>query len=366
MTTSLHTLKLYAIIDGLAALFFVSGQAHALPERVFGDIFNTADVNSVAFAPNSRLLADARSYGVSSGTDTTEVLYPGPVRLWDAQTGRLWRELRHTGMVHSISFSPNGALLASAVENGFGRSREDPEPQVKGAVTVWNTATWQVAYTFNVPRAGVYRVAFAPLGHLLAVGCDDAGLRVWNTQTRKLKHVFWGWNLEATSTVAFSPDGRLLALVAGKYVSEQVVRLYDVESGRMLKTWPRQDEVAFSPDGKSLATSGFEKTPNDLAYRVNLWNVRTGRLQRALSILPDSAVTALAFAPNGQFLAANTTAQGGTLLLWNLREQQSATRLRGLTVRGQITFSPDSKLLAGCGFESSVVVWNLVSRSRSR
>jgi dipeptidyl aminopeptidase/acylaminoacyl peptidase len=142
-----------------------------------------------------------------------------------------------------------------------------------------------------------------------------------------------------TSELAFSPDGRLLAVGVDK-----VVKLLDARSGHLVRTIsepdaPRSGGVAFSPDGRMLATGRLK--PPDSKGRI--WSVEDGQLRRTLE--GAGTVETVAFSPAGGVLA--TTGYGTPISLWDVA---TGTRLRGvgqkLNLRFCATFSPDGTLVA--------------------
>jgi WD40 repeat protein len=112
-------------------------------------------------------------------------------------------------------------------------------------------------------HSGIVRaIAFSLDGKTLVSGSQDKTVKVWEVQTRKLRHTLEG-NKGLVDAVAFSPDGRLLATGGtvkedGKYLAEVI--LWDARTVEPKQTFPVQNAfvhtLAFSPDGKTLAVGG--------------------------------------------------------------------------------------------------------------
>jgi len=168
--------------------------------------------------------------------------------------------------------------------------------------------------------------------------------------------------------VAFSPDGKLLA--SGGY--ENTICLWDVATGKEVRKWKGPESnvacLVFSPDGKLLA-SGNSQDPT-----VHLWEVASGKHVVDLEGLPRS-VSSLAFAPNGKLLAA-----GGyyteEVFLWEVPSGKVARRLVGRPVPltqdiprsngspadyAYVAFAPDGKTLATGHLYGLVRIWNASS-----
>jgi WD40 repeat protein len=182
----------------------------------------------------------------------------------------------------------------------------------------------------------VTSVAFSPDGRLLASGSSDATVKLWDVASGTLWRTLTGHDSNVLS-VAFSPDGRLLA--SGSL--DKTVKLWDVFSGTPKETLTGHHEiincVTFSPDGKVLASGSGDKT-------IKLWDVTTGTLKQTLTG-HALGVESVAFSPDGKLLASGSWDM--TIKLWDLTAGTLKQTLTGHTYAvGSVAFSPDGKVLA--------------------
>jgi WD40 repeat protein len=137
------------------------------------------------------------------------------------------------------------------------------------------------------------------------------------------------------------------------------VRLWDVAQGKELRVLSGHtyvvSSVAFSPDGRLLASGGHDNT-------VRLWTVATGDLVRVQKG-HDLAVTSVSFRADGQVLAS--TGLDGRILLWDPRDgstQQQIALDRSHAYPRQLVFSPDNRHLAVAGGNGTISIFRLSAR----
>jgi RNA polymerase sigma factor (sigma-70 family) len=175
----------------------------------------------------------------------------------------------------------------------------------------------------------------------------------------KLRFTLEGHRNFVTS-VAYSPDGKTLASAG----VNRTIKLWDVATGREKATFARHSDahpvpystdlkaVVFSPDGKLLASGSADKT-------IQLCDVDTGKVLAILRGHTDG-VTSLAFSPDGKTLASASLDE--TIRLWDV-----ATRKQRATLKGHsewvwsVVFSPDGKALASASGDRTVRLWNVAA-----
>jgi WD40 repeat protein len=280
-------------------------------------------VTAVAFSRDGKTLATSS--------------FDHSVRLWEVGSQR------HSKLVgfkeySAVAITPDGKLLAFV-------------EQWSSTVRLWDVASRCERATLTQP-VHVWSVAFSPDGKLLAVGCSDGIVRLWDIDAGREVDRFVGHE-EPVPSVVFSPDGRTLA--SGGI--DMTVRLWDVAARRPLATLRGHtayvSSVVFSPDGKALASASDDTT-------VRLWDTATRKPLKTLGG-QRTALNSAAFSPDGKALA--TGAADGTIRVWDVATGEAATLLRGHTAPiTALAYTPDGRSLVSGGGDGAVKVWDVATR----
>jgi WD40 repeat protein/serine/threonine protein kinase len=292
-------------------------------------------VYPVACSPDSRLIA-------SGGWDDA-------IRLWNAHSGEPVATLRgHGAWIADLAFTPDGKKLCSLANDG--------------TLRIWDVTDRRLVRTLRqktiVSPALVHKIAIHPNGRLVAAG-GGGKVQFWDLATGD-ELADLQLTARAIRVVRFSPNGRLLAAVEDdvRGTGNSAVAILDFASRKLLAELPGKrpliHAVAFSSDGKTIATGGDDRA-------VRIWNVETGEQLRQLDGHFHD-VFAAAYSPDGTRLA--TAGRDRIIRLWNPTTGDQMAQLRGHTdYVFSLAFTPDGATLVSGSGDTTVRLWRTAPAS---
>ena len=317
------------LLLALIALFSGLTVVYAQPKASEIAKAHDAIVYSLAFSPDGKMLA-------SGGFDNL-------IHLWayDAAKGELTKKSTikgHSGAVYCVTFDKDGKVLASS--------------SADKTIRLTNPADGKLIRELKGHTDIVESIAFSPDGKLLVSGGADKSVRLWNpADGKEVKNL--GSHAKSVFSVAFSPDGKMLASGG----SDKIIKLYDVASQKELKQLKGHDDpvtgVIFTPDSKSVVSISMDRTLRVWEVADGKEKKKLGAppdLKVKKLDAPKAAdenqddLYGIAFSRDGKQLA--TSGYGGWLKVWDLTTGKTTFSQKLKTYGAYcVTFTPDGKAI---------------------
>jgi serine/threonine protein kinase len=276
---------------------------------------------------------------------------------WDTESGALIQAIgeQELGDFSIISISPNGKHVATLHRDKF---------------YSWDAVTGELKWSQTVNSFGV--LSFSPDGEKLATGGEVfEPLMLWQSQNGELINKMKMQGSSWVGAIAFSPDDETLAYsLRPSEASSKIstLRLCDVKTLELKRTFNYDADVtsiAFSPDGRTLATTGWTSKHPEL----NLWDVETGKLKQRLAGEDGIDFLFVSFSSDGNLLTVISYLLSGDreaiknpeLNIWELQTGQLRTKIKLNDEQYPVGLSLDGKTLATTN-ENEIQVWEISNK----
>jgi|GEM_PF-992257 len=263
----------------------------------FGETLNFDRDRAVSFSPDGNLIA----FSAIQGSERNNIL------LWNIDLDRevnIFKGvmLRPFGRIHSIAFSRDGKLLASASHDS--------------TVKFWDIDTGQQDASLQNQNP-VYAISFSPNDYILASGGASDNVEFWDINDKRRLDILKAKEISPINSITFNSDGSMLAVGGdGESVDGKHVEIWNIETKKLIHFLAGHSDpvnsVAFHPDSQILASGSQDGS-------VKLWDVSSGKEIRTLSEQNNpysrTKITSVAFSPDGKLLASSS--DSGTVTIWS-------------------------------------------------
>ena len=305
---------------------------------------NPGYVSALAFLPDGRSL-------LAAGDGIT---------VWDTSSGRQLRRMTSTpGRVDGIALAADAKTMAVASHTA---DRRD--------LAVIDTVNGNRLREVRQPAGFTYGPVLSPNGRLLATASfEDKTVRIYDAATLAERQSV-KLRVEPNGGMSFPADGQILRGVMGAIFREQIVYSIEMATGKLAEHSGLGRGIQFSawsisPDHRLLAAGGNNVLSDESGRRIpgviRIFDAATGKLVREFTgtqFLPNQ----IAYSPDGKLLATGGYESDGPVVIWDVATGKRLHEFPGH--RGRVVafaFSPDGKRLASGSIDTTVLIWDLSS-----
>lgn len=244
----------------------------------------------------------------------------------------------HSNTVNSVSYSPDGALLASGSDDH--------------TIRIWFLASATCKMVLQGHDNTVYSVAFSPDGMKLASGSYDKTVRIWCLSSRVCLNLLEGHG-DYVLTVAYNPNGS--TLVSGSL--DGFIYVWSASSSNSYKMHEGKCSsgvysVAYSPDGISFASGSYDKT-------ISIWSTTSLGLNQRVLRGHTRQILSVAFSPDGTLLVSGSW--DNTVRVWSASSGDCIKVLQGHSKAVMAVTVSNNGMLASGSRDNSVRIWSTLS-----
>lgn len=193
--------------------------------------------------------------------------YDSKIRVWDTHTGRetlLMQVAKRRTL--SVVWSPHGTQIAC----GGSFDKSDRAGDIGGLVWIRNATTGEEMCCMGDHTDAVQAVSWSPDGAKIASASSDKTVRIWNVKMGTPSYPLQGHHRNQVNDVHWSLDGSKIASAS----DDKTIRIWDTWTGKLIRVLKGHNGIVYSirwsPDSTKLASCSADKT-------IRIWNAQTGK-----------------------------------------------------------------------------------------
>jgi len=287
--------------------------------------FGKGSINLVKYFPDGIRFAVATSIGTW---------------IYNVNTGEVVNLLLgHTAPVKTISFSPDGKIIATGSKDR--------------TIKLWDTSNGNLISTCIGHKEEINLIAFSPDGKSIASTSADWKIRIWNVQTGNTITTISECGAEDMCAIVYLPDGDMLLTIRNDDRDESYIEYWNSHTGEFIDAVLIEtsfETAAISPDCKILAGTG--------KYPLRFWDLKTGKLLKN-NVKEKVSPEYMEFSVDGSKLV--TGERWESICVWDTVTGKLINSMSHGKTNNSVTYSPDGKTIVGEIGDGTINVWDSVT-----